>query len=406
MPSSASFSSVIIVTPHFLPGGGGQEVTVNRLAEVFSLKGEKVKVLCFSKKGYRDQEKKFDDLAKFPIVRINPFIVRLLRLKASFLKTKFLIIANGFSSFFCFFYLVFREIWQNKQSKIILFGHALMPILGSIFCRKIFFKKSFQIVFFNHYIYQRTGFKLADILSRYVLQSIDHSFCLSVAAKNKLISDFKVSPNKITIQRIGIALQELPVDKEEILKFKKMNQCGQLKILFTGRIVPEKGVAEIIELARYIHRQNLTHKYLITIIGDSDHPLQNDVINASAVLSSLQYLGRVEKPRLWEYYKEHDLFLFPSQWAEAAGNVILEAYAFGLPVIGSATGGIPEYLQYFKYHRLLQNFSPEEFLRAIDELGEILRVNGVEAILKEAHLTLEKYFSLKNFEDVLKVIRN
>jgi glycosyltransferase involved in cell wall biosynthesis len=40
-----------------------------------------------------------------------------------------------------------------------------------------------------------------------------------------------------------------------------------------------------------------------------------------------------------------DCLVCPSVWQEAAGLVILEALASGLPVLGSAIGGIPEYVE-------------------------------------------------------------
>ncbi len=40
-----------------------------------------------------------------------------------------------------------------------------------------------------------------------------------------------------------------------------------------------------------------------------------------------------------------DVQVVPSEWAEVFGNVIVEAYAFGKPVIASSSGGMPELIR-------------------------------------------------------------
>jgi glycosyltransferase involved in cell wall biosynthesis len=46
-----------------------------------------------------------------------------------------------------------------------------------------------------------------------------------------------------------------------------------------------------------------------------------------------------------ERYRAADLFTLPSS-AEAFGNVFAEALASGLPIVGSATGGIPDLVEH------------------------------------------------------------
>ena len=59
-------------------------------------------------------------------------------------------------------------------------------------------------------------------------------------------------------------------------------------------------------------------------------------------LSNIRFVGWTD--RLSDYYSAMDLFLFPSR-SEALGSAVLEAMSFGVPVVASDVGGIPEIVQ-------------------------------------------------------------
>ena len=59
----------------------------------------------------------------------------------------------------------------------------------------------------------------------------------------------------------------------------------------------------------------------------------------TASLDNITLVGQVEN--LGSYLKALDVFLFPSRH-EGLGSILLDALDFGLPIIATDVGGIPE----------------------------------------------------------------
>jgi glycosyltransferase involved in cell wall biosynthesis len=48
---------------------------------------------------------------------------------------------------------------------------------------------------------------------------------------------------------------------------------------------------------------------------------------------------------LVNYYRDSDVFVFPSVWNEPFGMPVIEAMACGIPVVATKSGGIPELIE-------------------------------------------------------------
>jgi glycosyltransferase involved in cell wall biosynthesis len=58
----------------------------------------------------------------------------------------------------------------------------------------------------------------------------------------------------------------------------------------------------------------------------------------------VSFEGYCDGKRLAELYRNAAFVVVPSEWYENAPMTVLEAFAYGKPVIGTAVGGIPELL--------------------------------------------------------------
>ena len=113
-------------------------------------------------------------------------------------------------------------------------------------------------------------------------------------------------------------------------------QDSSVNVLYLGQIVPHKGVSLLAKAFKEVNRNDLR----LHIAGDGDYsgPLQDELKD----LSNVTFHGHVTGEAKERLLAGSDVCVLPSICYETAGLVILEAYRYGLPVIGSRIGAIPE----------------------------------------------------------------
>lgn len=146
-----------------------------------------------------------------------------------------------------------------------------------------------------------------------------------------------------------------------------------LVLLFVGRLVEKKGVADLIR-AVHLLPDDLKHKTELWIIGDGT---ERDSLEALACRYGLsdrvKFHGRIPNQDLTDYYAAADIFIAPSIVdgkgdTEGQGVILLEAMASGTAVISTKTGGISEVITHLKTGLLISPGKPEELKAAIKRL--------------------------------------
>lgn len=160
-------------------------------------------------------------------------------------------------------------------------------------------------------------------------ENIDRFMAVTEKAKAALIKE-GVNPEKITVINMGVDLKIFhPV---ELKKQKRV-----LNILCVARLVPEKGVMDLLEAFIAIKEKNPNIK--LTFIGSG--PLKKELIGYKNIfVKSLPY------QQIQKEYQKADIFCLPSRetktWAEQYGMCLIEAMACGLPIVTTNSGAIPE----------------------------------------------------------------
>ena len=107
-----------------------------------------------------------------------------------------------------------------------------------------------------------------------------------------------------------------------------------LRVLYVGRFLGWKGIHLGLEAVKKAN--NNCSKIEFTLIGKG--PFENSLKIKAKQDSSIRFINWVTQEELFNYYSSFDCLLFPS-FHDSSGNVILEAFSFGLPVISLNLGG-------------------------------------------------------------------
>lgn len=111
------------------------------------------------------------------------------------------------------------------------------------------------------------------------------------------------------------------------------------QIIFIGRLEEEKGIYDLIEAAKLVVKE---YKDIVfTICGDGDLYKVKKVIKEYNLNDNFNLLGWVDKSRIEEELRKSLLLILPS-YKEAMPMCILESMSYGVPVISTNVGSIPE----------------------------------------------------------------
>lgn len=163
---------------------------------------------------------------------------------------------------------------------------------------------------------------------------------------------------------VPIELTTTKVEDRMIDGFDINSRDGSVRnILFLSRVIKAKGVYEMIDTFALL--KNKHHELTLTVVGDG---LELDSLKRytrEKNVDGVSFTGELNGDVRIKAYKDADLFFFPS-YGEGMPTVVLEAMAFGLPVVTRYVGGLCDFFEDGKMGCITDSLNPVDFSDMIE----------------------------------------
>lgn len=165
-----------------------------------------------------------------------------------------------------------------------------------------------------------------------------------------MIEHYGADSSRVDIVPCGFDPDELqPVDRHAA-RARLGWPAGRFTVLQLGRMVPRKGVDNVIRSIAILKNRFGCNARLVVAGGDSSDPATNRtpeldrlarIARAEGVADRVDFIGRCERDCLRIVYGAADVFV-TTPWYEPFGITPVEAMACARPVVGAAVGGIQD----------------------------------------------------------------
>ena len=231
------------------------------------------------------------------------------------------------------FFLI--NLFFTKNKRIVLgiapFDYKLKLLMKILKGHKVYYHTSWT--YWDKTFHPKTKRNTNAIYKEWKLfleKKTKHIFAVSERTKKQLLENYNISECKISIVYHSI---------DPVFSTKFKNERKPNSFIYFGRLVPQKGINEILE---YFQSNK---QVFVTLIGDGD--LKGKVIDMAKKNNNISYFEKLtNKKELAEKISKHEFLILNSKrnekWEELFGLAIIESMAQGVIPISSNHSGPKE----------------------------------------------------------------
>lgn len=205
----------------------------------------------------------------------------------------------------------------------------------------------------------------------------------------KIVGNWGVDRNKIQVIYNAFEPKDISLTKEEARRDLGLSSNEDKILISSGRLVPWKGFATLIEILPEILIDFSGTKLLIAGSGPEKNNLETK-IKAKNLSESVKMLGQLERDVLFKYLRASDLFVLNTAY-EGFSHQLLEVMSLGTIALVTNIGGNPELIK-----NESQLFEYDDKKKIIEAIKSILKMPSEK---REEIATAQKYVNTEFTKD-------
>ena len=153
----------------------------------------------------------------------------------------------------------------------------------------------------------------------------------------------------------------------DLPQYKEVKKNSCFNFLFLGFIYKGKGIFDLVELLCQYQKEYRNRLVLYVGGGQKEEARLREYISEHQLSDIVKMCGWVEGEKKIELFNKADAFILPS-YKEGLPVSIIESMTYGLPILSTRVGGIPELVEDGKNGILFEPGDKDAMKRAIDKL--------------------------------------
>ncbi len=165
----------------------------------------------------------------------------------------------------------------------------------------------------------------------------------SRAVQSEILRVYPFAAGKVNVVHLGVGDDYLRTEGISTVKMEGSSRGKSPYLLAVGTQEPRKNLPRLIEAFAILLREHVDLPHHLLLIGSPgpDTVRIQALAEGFGVLDRVKFLGYVPQELLPMYYRDADVFVYPSLF-EGFGMPILEAMTAGCPVVTSDRPSMPE----------------------------------------------------------------
>ena len=149
---------------------------------------------------------------------------------------------------------------------------------------------------------------------------------------------------------------------DELLNQRK--QASLKLLLFPSRLIRAKGIFTTLHALQQVQKRDADTGLIVA--GDGADAAEARQLTEQLELRNCRFTGIVSGEQKYDLYRQAHLLCFPTEHDEGFPNTIVEAMAFGLPVLTRPVGGIRDFFVDGEHGFLSQGTDPAVFAQLVE----------------------------------------